>query len=114
MLTEKFNLKSDDVQVEIDALHSRMLSARKLLNAQRRYLMDKITCQQHLFGQTTALASGATVEETDKALASLKEVYSIRKRHLTALLAVLKDEAEEEAERAQIKMLGELEKEVAA
>ena len=67
MLTEKFQLKADDVQAEIDALHQRMLSARKLLNGQRRFLVDKINFQQTMFGQSTALASGATVEGTDEA-----------------------------------------------
>jgi hypothetical protein len=103
MLTEKFGIKTTDVQGEIDDLHKQYLANHRILKSQLRHLKDLKACQGSLV-PAGALADGVTIESTEAQIKTLRDLNGLRARHLNALLRVLLDELAEVADAMQTKL----------
>lgn len=93
MLLEKFGVTIEAVQGELADLHKSFLATRRILTSQLRDITDRDAGQRTLM--PIPIAEGVSKESLEAQLRSLSELNSVRKRHLTALLRVLEDEARE-------------------
>lgn len=103
MLVSKYGLKIDDIDADLDALKKQNQGASKILKAQIALLRDYRAGQTHLVAMGT-FQDGVTVESTEKALRSINDTYSERKRHLNALKRCVEDEIKATADAQQAKL----------